>query len=194
MLDRTEIKHKPAPQLEDFVAERKAALRKLQVSLRQVLVSRGCHAPARRPRTSGSRGKPSLRSLFTAGRHACARTARPCRPGASFLQLRGAADEPLFASSLQTCSLGVLRDLRAAGRGPASLSFRSPEKVSSLRARAQDAPHGGAAGGGGWRDPGRGECGLRPEAGAAQLGWGALERVFSNLLPPHPIFYRAARS
>jgi len=72
----------------------------------------------------------------------------------------------------------------AAGRERASLLPPIPAEALSPRAGPQGAPDGGAAGGGGRRDHGRGECGARDRAGgAASPDWGA---SLSDVLSPPP--------
>lgn len=85
----------------------------------------------------------------------------------------------------------------AAGPEQGSLLPPAPAEALSLRAGPQSAPDGGAAGGGGRRDHGRGECRARGRAGgAASPCWGGEHSylmMFSLSSPTHSLG-RAARS
>lgn len=86
----------------------------------------------------------------------------------------------------------------AAGREPASPLPRARAEAVPLRAGPQGARHGRAAGGGGRRDHGRGECeaGGRGVATAARAGASGASPsdIFSLVSAPAPWLRRAARS
>jgi hypothetical protein len=77
-------------------------------------------------------------------------------------------EAPLLPFSGRRAVPGAVTEVSCCGAQPAPPLSAASAKAWSLRAGAQGARHGGAAGGGGWRDNGRGEC------GAGGKRWGAV--------------------